>query len=713
MAKAEWTSALTCTLLLVAGCGGNGGQARPPFNATHVTLYDSGLVQVERQAEVSGASALEIDVELAHLDDLLASLVVATDGGVKVSGVKFPGVQNLGQAVAASGLGNAIVDDAGGLEMPADLLGYARALVGTRVVLRDAHGKTVEGTVLDAVVPEVNETAAPEEGVQVEPPEPLILLVTNDGTLAWFPLEDVEELELASKLEASSVKNFATALGKANGFTETTLVLETTPDSKGKLAASYVRQVPMWRMLYKVRVSDEKVMLEAWAVVHNDTPESWQDVSMTLVSGLPKSYVFSVASPRYIHREVVEAPGELGEMMPQLGASTPDTLLYTWDIYRAEGGLGMFGYGGGGGGTGFGYGSGAGHISGKGYGAAGEMGSSLIQVGESAAEEGMYAEVAEEISTYTSMNKVSLPSGATSLVPLIQRQIPGEAFTLISAGLDPSTCVLMENGTGLVLQPGMASFYDDGRFRGQDEIDRLEPGDVRVLCYGGDPDVLFTRAVEIDNNYTALEWKSGALWVHTLRNTKMDYMIENLAGQPRDLAIEITHIENGRVVSPKKVVVADTDTRKLHYMSVPARSETTQHVEVEEGVMTQVTLRVSRFDTLIEAGTLPADQLKVLKSAREPVVAKEKLDEQIRDKRDLIAENEEAIRWQEDLLNKVPEMQGKSNAVDKILDEIMKARKKIASLEKEIEGIEQEQEKLLEKARAVLKALEKPEKPED
>jgi hypothetical protein len=657
--------------------------ARPAFGTTHVTLYDCGLAQIERQADVEGASKLTIDVEQAHLDDLLASLVLATDGTVKVKGVGFPGVQNLGQAVASSGFANSMLDGSGGLEMPADLIGYARALVGTSVVIRDAKGGEMKGTILDAVLPPGQE---PDGEGHVAPADPIMVVVTASGALRWVPLSTVSEVAPASQLEASSIKNFAAALGQANGFNETTLVLETTPESKGKLAASYVRQIPVWRTVYKTRVVEGKVILEAWAVVHNDTSEDWIDVSMTLVSGLPSSYVFSVASPRYSHREIVEAPGGEGEMMPQLGAMTPDALLYDWDIYHAD----SFGYGGlGGGGYGAGYGYGLGSMGtiGHGGGGYGEAASSLLVVGESAAEEGMYAEVEKEISTYTAMSTVTLPSGGTSLVPLIQRELPGEAFTMLSRGDAPSSCVRIENTTGLVLQPGMSSFYIDGRFRGQDDLDRLEPGDVRVLCYGEDMDVEFDTETTVEEAHAALEWRNDALWVHTLRTTTTDYTIENFAGQPRDLAIEITHIANGRVISPKELLTTDLDTRKLHPFPVEPRSKTEKRIVIEEGVMTHVPLDLASFDRILDAGTLPEGYAKALEAGRPVLEDKKKLEAQVAEKEKAIRELDEKVTWQKDLLASVPQTDGKSKAVDTILAEIMDAKKRSATLAKEIEAL--------------------------
>jgi hypothetical protein len=680
--------ALAAAALAAAGCGAAASTvSKPAFATTHVTLYDCGLAQIEKQSEVDGASALEIRVERAHLDDLLASLVIATDGTVKVKGVKFPSVKNLGQAIAASGMAGTLFDGSGGLEMPSDLAGYAQALSGTSVVITTKDGKETRGTVLDAIVPpEGADPAAVQAGPEQEP---LVVLVTQDGTLRWITLAEVAEITPVSPLEAASLKSFASALGKANGFNEETVVLETTVESKGRLAASYVRQAPVWRMLYKTRIGKDKANFEAWAVVHNDTPESWTDVSMTLVSGLPGSYVFSIASPRYVHRELIEAPGGWTEMMPQLGADTPDSLLYTWDIYHGgEGVLGTMGFGAGGGGSGYGYGSGSGTLIGRAAGGSGEGPSSLIQVGESAAAETALPKVENEISTYTAMAAVSLPAGATSLVPLISRDLPGQAFTLV----DPKstqlrTCARMENTTGLVLQPGMVSFYREGRFRGEAELDRLEPGGVSVLCYGEDMDLSFDYLTDAGDLYSALEWKQGTLWVHSLRTTVTDYAIDNAAGQDRDVAIEITHITNGRVVEPKGTLSTESPTRELYPLTVSGQSSAKVRIVVEEGVRIEVPLTTGGIDKILEPGTLPPAQADTLKAARAIIEEKEKTEKEVEDRQKTIAEHEAAVSWQKDLLAVIPQGGAAPKSVDSILADVKKEKKQIAVLQKEIEAL--------------------------
>ena len=110
--------------------------------------YAFGLAQLERQTTVKGHTKLEIRLGLAHLDDLLSSLFLATDGDVTVKGIRYPSVHNLGQARSASSFASMMADDEESLELPGSVEGYARALVGTPVSVKRHTGDALAGTLL-------------------------------------------------------------------------------------------------------------------------------------------------------------------------------------------------------------------------------------------------------------------------------------------------------------------------------------------------------------------------------------------------------------------------------------------------------------------------------------------------------------------------------------------------------------------------------------
>jgi hypothetical protein len=676
------------------------------LETTHVTLYDCGLAQHERQTRVNGSEKLEIQVALTHLDDLLATLVLATDGGVKVREVRYPGVQNLGQAIAASGLGQALYESEEGAA-PADLVGYVRALQGTLVEIGTNRGRKRTGTVIDCVQRDregAAYAAGNEEAGRSSPAPFFVLLADPAGAISWIPLAEIARIAPVSPRESRAVGNLATQLGKATGFTSTAVVLETAAGSRGRLAASYVRQAPLWRTVYKISARKDGVDLEAWALVHNDTDEDWDAVEMTLVSGLPSSYVVSLASPRYREREV-RALGDDGAMMPQLGAETPDSLMYDFEL-PGRGGFGMSGSGSGGG---MGYGSSggvgiarAGVVAARGI--AGESASSLVTVGQSAAGDEMAAAVEGEISTYRALAPVSIPAGSSALVPVLRRELEGQAFTLLRQGSEPETCVRARNDTGLVLQAGLASFYVHGRFRGQEELARSEPGEIGLWCHGGDPDLRFTSRDRVEHVPSAVEWLRGELVVHSLKKTERSWDVENVAGQARSIALEARHIANGRVVSPE-VVPGDTAGVWLHLFELAGASRREVTVRIEEGVMRPAP--IEREALLAQAGEkrLPAGQRETLQRAAELLGLAAKA-------RAAIAEAEveqerlgRRLERQRQNLAAVPAGSRRSRQVDKVVADLMAAEQAIRGGERKLDGLRESAESTDREARQVLESL--------
>ena len=186
----RWAAAIGALIAAWTMAAPSTGAEREPrgLSTTHVTLYDCGLAQLERQTRVRGAERLAIPVELAHLDDLLASLVLATDGDVQVREVRYPSVQNLGQAVAASGLGNALHDGGDGLATPGDLAGYVRALRGTPIAVVDGRGRRREGTVMGCVERAPVAKPAPEgdEPARAEPAWAVVLAGDGGALIGVF-----------------------------------------------------------------------------------------------------------------------------------------------------------------------------------------------------------------------------------------------------------------------------------------------------------------------------------------------------------------------------------------------------------------------------------------------------------------------------------------------------------------------------------------------
>lgn len=686
-----------------AGCMPASRPKSPPLfeslETTHVTLYDCGLAQYERQATVQGEMRLPIQTTTAHLDDLVSSLVLATDKNVRVTGVEYPSTQNLVQATSASGFAKSMISDAEGYQKPDDLAGYARALTGTEVVVQKRDTETVRGTMLDCVdedAPKLNDdedepqkySALKDERRDDSYAGKTLVLVEQTGALVLVALRDVMRIEPLSKREAEALRSFASQLGRTGGYTETEVTLTTAPGSSGKLAVSYIRQSPLWRTIYKITAGQKNVTLEAWAVVHNDTPEDWKDISMTLISGLPASYVMSTASPRYMERETLVLDEDTASMMPQLGSDTPDSILYP-SVLTAQSSV-MSGFGSGSG-SGGGYTQGAGSLSGRKARApvvSVERSSSLIALGTPAAEVQTANEVEGEISTYSAQSKVTVRAGASAMVPILRETLVGEAFVLLSH-IDGSqkTCVRAVNDTGLVLQRGAASVFSDGRFRGQTEIEMTEPEETRIWCFGEDRDVSFSIREETTWQHRALEWRKNSLYVHGIKTTAAEYTVHNNAGLPRRLAVLLSKNLNGRFLLEEPIIEGEEDTSFLVMLDMAKRSNTVKTYRKEEGLEKSIVPSEASLTELLAEAAVSVAHKDVLNKALEQQKKIDAVSADMEAAQMKIDKFQAAIVRLKANLAAVPALEGSAATADMILRESMDNENRIVAMQETIERL--------------------------
>ena len=74
---------------------------------------------------------------------------------------------------------------------------------------------------------------------------------------------------------------------------------------------------PIWKTTYRVVLDDKGTpFFQGWAIVDNVSEEDWTDVSLSLVSGTPVSFVQRLQQPYYRHRPVVPIPGDV-QLAPQ------------------------------------------------------------------------------------------------------------------------------------------------------------------------------------------------------------------------------------------------------------------------------------------------------------------------------------------------------------------------------------------------------------
>ena len=560
--------------LLLLALAAAPAQSRLPLKA--LVLYENGVGYFERRGAVSSGQVAEIPLEPGQLDDVLKSLVVVSAQGV--ASVEFAPPLSAEAARARAGLPER--------EQQASLSNLCRSLTGVEVEIRRETGALVKGRVIQ--VSEEALSLVDKEGRPVAEPT---LLVFGEAGLAKVPLRLIEAVRPVGSQVALA---WSRAVGATALQPERERMIVRGTSGGGAVAVGYTTEAPVWRTTYRLVVGKKQSRLQGFALVHNDSDEAWNGVKVTLASGHPTSFLFPLAGPRYGRRELM-APQDGLDSAPQLATREAREHL------RGEGewaGVGMTLTGSGSGGSGYGSGSGALGSSGRGASISTRSGSSLssaiLEDGPTPLEPAAVSE-AGDLFLYSVKEAVVLGARKSALLPIIDGATKAERVTLLDGDGRVFTAVRLENTTKLTLEGGTLAVYSDGAYSGETQVDRVKPGEVRVLKHGEDLDLEVSRSVSREEGTLRKVKVVGAEGSRVLELTRVDRLVHRLeftsrTDVPRSVLVQLGE-EKYRVTSGGEEDVRSPGQPRFGRVVVaPKASETVELVE-EGGVVERIAAR--------------------------------------------------------------------------------------------------------------------------
>jgi hypothetical protein len=603
-----------------------------PLPLKTVRLYEAGVGYFERAGRVGQGTGLGLPVPVAHLDDALKTLVVlGTDGKTSVSGIEFASSisPEMGRALAGLPENESSVSHAGML----------RSLKGGAVELRTSR-ETVRGKLVDVLDPVEGEPGPCIPAISTPSPakpdapavpcvvrrETTILLLTHEAEIRKFFLSDVVGVKptdpsLAARLGASvSVASSQGASARRD--------LRVLAESTGDVTIGYVAEAPVWRSTYRM-VFDPKAergTLQGWALVHNDTDEEWKKVKIELVNGRPDSFLYPLAAPRYARREL-RAPAEALSTVPQLIGRTADAM---WSEAIGDsfgvGGLGLTGIGEGGGGRGEGIGLGSigtiGHGAGTGTGSGESTVLSVGDLAKIAEAEGMESGA---LFRYSLANLVDLRPRGSALVPFLQQSISARRIVWFSDPGDAGrSAARLKNDTKQTFPAGPVSFFADGGFAGEAQLDRMKPSETRLVAFGTDIDVELQQTADLVTETVHLvEGDGDHLLEHFIRHHRTDYTLENRSGTPRTVFLNLHLVRNATVQGADELDFDFVSEKPLAVFAVEPRTKKVRRIETDEGLTRRTPLArldPSSLRAIAESPKLPASQKAILEDAAKMLI---------------------------------------------------------------------------------------------
>ena len=519
------TRPLAFAALLGAPAGSLLGQiARPPATTnvpvTKVFLFSSGVGYFEHAGTVNGNSSTELRFKTSQINDILKSIVLQDQDGGRVGAVTYPSQDPL-----AKTLKSFQVD----ITQNPSLAQLLNQLRGARVTVQ-AQAERVSGTILGV---ETHRRTVDREQVDVA-----VLNLLAGPSIRAVELRSISNLSLDDPQLQDELTKALAALVQARDQDKKPVSISFSGSGDRRVRIGYVVETPIWKTSYRLLL-DEKgkvCRLQGWAIVENQTESDWNDVSLSLVSGRPISFIMDLYQPLYSTRPTV-VPELYAGLRPQLydgglnaarqRVEMPASMMDSLQTRRADARLEKA--------------FDARELrSNEAVAAGGRVTSTAIDAAasvEAMAEAGKLGELFQYAVT-----NVTLPRQKSAMLPIITDSVEIERVSIYNSAVlrtNPLTGVRLKNTTGKNLLQGPVTVLERGTYAGDARIDNLPPGQERLLSYGIDLDVLVdnTKNTSASSVLTA-KIDKGVLIVDRRYVLSQEYAAENKADDEKTLVIE-------------------------------------------------------------------------------------------------------------------------------------------------------------------------------
>ena len=272
-----------------------------------IVLYKHGVGYFERRGVVEGDAALDLHFRASEMNDVLKSLTTLDMTSGHIASISYE---------STTPLERQLEDIA--IRLPGDnaISGLLKEIKGAQVAV-DLAGDRVEG-----IVAGIETTEKHVDGAAVH--QQHLALLVDGVALRAFRLEDIARLEFLDEDLRQDLRHLLQVLIAAKRKDLKRLTVFAQGEGQREILASYIVETPVWKTSYRVILGDEKPLIQGWALVDNPQDEDWVDVQLSLVAGLPISFVHDLYSPRYKRRPVVEVDEEEAYAPPILEDAVGD-----------------------------------------------------------------------------------------------------------------------------------------------------------------------------------------------------------------------------------------------------------------------------------------------------------------------------------------------------------------------------------------------------
>lgn len=467
---------------------------------THLTLYKNGVGFFERRAQFEG-SETHLSFRTEEMNDILKSLTVIEHGTGKILGIDYATPQTLDERLAGCSIR---------LKDTRSLRDLLIGLRGRAVSLTLNDGKTLDGNLIG-----LDEPAA-EQPLE----SALVSLVDDRAHVTALTLGQVASLQVRDPRAADDLRFFLeTSLAQEN-YRQVNIRL--TP-GEHDLSVHYVAPAPNWRVSYRLvaetNASDEaQTLLMGWGIFDNRLEEDLQNIHLTLVAGMPISFIYDLYTPFTPARPEMKEESRTAPAPVAFGAAAPPPApapLKRSAALRAA--------------------------------APQMLDAGSLRVDSIAESADIQVETRDqnERFAYAIATPVSVGRGQSAMVPILMQKLPCRKDLLYNGRKMPQHPVAslrLKNQTGLTLERGPLTVIENGEYAGEAILPFSTNGSEMVIPYAVELGVSVRESHENRTELRGVSVQKGYFLFEEWHILGHEYYLENQTEKPQTVLIE--HAQN-------------------------------------------------------------------------------------------------------------------------------------------------------------------------
>ena len=445
--------------------------------------------------------------------------------------------------------------------------------IGNKITLADIldqfKGAQIElrlsrGAVRGAIVSSRLSPATDRQPERIE-----LMLFMENGELQTVDPTGAAGLRFVDSKLQDQFRDYLQVIARSRSLDKRNVTIESSGESSGgasQVAVSYVVPTPIWKSSYRLVFNGDEALLEGWAIVDNTTGEDWTGVRMSLVSGLPVSFISKLYEPRYLSRPVVQLAQdrawrptvhggviecEEAQLAQGAGQKRRDNRFAAMAMPPAPNKelaetarLGLM-------------------LGDRSYrqnvaaGAPGQMAGGGFQRNEMASTVAATAVGAElgELFEYKIEEPVTIRKGESAMLPFLRERIKARRLLIYdhaNGSQHPLNAAELNNTSGATMDGGAITVYDAGAYAGETLMETIKSGDKRLISYAVDLGTRITTAFDNSNKLQGeLHYRRGILTLRRALKETKTFTIRNVDSDAKTVIIEHAVRPNYKLVDMK------------------------------------------------------------------------------------------------------------------------------------------------------------------